>query len=519
MRTPLRLLPAALVLICAAARTAAAQDLTTDDPVLRKIWEEGTTNSQVARLGQVLMDSIGPRLAGTPNMKSARDWVERTYRSWGITARQERYGTWKGWEFGPAHLDLVAPRRQGLVAHLLAWSAGASKPVEGQVVMLPEVATRAEFDRWLPQARGKFVLLSPSEPMCRAKQELDKFALPATVKWADSVRAAGRRAWAPRLAAFEGRSDRALAALDSAGVAGVLTSNWSGGWGATRVFSARTDRAVALDVSCEDYGLLSRLAANGQGPRVRVTAESRELGEVPEFNVIAEFRGTERPDEYVILGAHLDSWHGATGATDNGTGTIMMMEAARLLKAAYPAPKRTILVGHWGAEEQGLIGSGSFAEDHPDIVERMYAGFNQDNGTWHVEEVQAYGFLDGIGHLAQWLSRLPRDLSAPLKLPAPGALTNVGSDHFSFLCRGAPGFRLTSAYDEYRQYTWHTTLDTFDKVVVPELRTNAMTAAMLAYLASEDPDPLTRERALVQPREGGGGSMECRPVSRSFSEE
>ena len=515
MPTRLRLLPAALLLLGAAAHPAAAQNLTTNDPVLRKIWEEGTTNSQVARLGQVLMDSIGPRLAGTPNMKSARDWVEQTYKRWGLTVRQERYGTWKGWEVGPTHLDLIAPRRQGLVAHLLAWSAGTTKPVEGAVVLLPEASTRAEFDRWLPSARGKFVLLSWPETMCRARQELEKFALPNTVKWVDSVRSAGRRAWAPRLAAFEGRWDRALAALDSAGAAGVLTSIWSGGWGATRVFSGRTDRAVALDVSCEDYGLLARLAANGQGPRVRVSVESRELGEVPEFNVVAELRGTERPNEYVILGAHLDSWHGATGATDNGTGTVMMMEAARLLKAAYPSPKRTILIGHWGAEEQGLLGSGSFAEDHPDIVQRMYAGFNQDNGTWHVEEVQAYGFLDGIGHLASWLAKLPRELSGQLKLPAPGELTNVGSDHFSFLCHGAPGFRLTSAYDEYRQYTWHTTLDTYDKLVIPELRTNAMTAAMLAYLASEDPDPLTRERALVPTDQ----RLECRPVKRSFSEE
>ena len=106
-------------------------------------------------------------------------------------------------------------------------------------------------------------------------------------------------------------------------------------------------------------------------PRIRIAAEARELGTVPQFNVIAELKGSEKPDEYVLLGAHLDSWHGATGATDNGTGTIMMLEAMRILKAAYTNPKRTIIVGHWGAEEQGLIGSNAFAEDNPEVIEGM----------------------------------------------------------------------------------------------------------------------------------------------------
>ena len=518
MHRPVLLAAAVALLALSAPAAAPAQDLTVDDPVLRAIWQEGTQRGQVGRLGQVLMDSIGPRLAGTPNMKAARDWLEQTYRGWGVTARQERYGTWKGWAPLAVHADLVAPRTQTLVAHLLAWSAGTPRPVEGAVVPLPVAATRAEFDAWLPTARGKFVLTTPPEPMCRARQELEKFALPETVKWADSVRQSGRRAWAPRLAAFGGDPGDALRALDSAGAAGVLSSNWSGGWGATRVFNGHTRRAVALDLSCEDYGLLARLAANGQGPRLRVAAETRDLGEVPEFNVVAEMRGSEKPDEYVLLGAHLDSWHGATGATDNGTGTVMMLEAARLLKAAYPNPRRTILIGHWGAEEQGLVGSGSFAEDNPEVVERLYASFNQDNGTWRIEEVQAYGFLDGIGHLAQWMARLPRELSGRLTLPAPGAMTNTGSDHSSFLCRGAPGFRLTSEYEEYRQYTWHTTLDTWDKVVQPEVQANAITAAMLAYLASEDPAPMGRDRALPPAGARDGGAFPCFPPARSFRE-
>jgi carboxypeptidase Q len=488
-----------------------AQTFRNDDPVIRKMWDEGMKNSQAGSLAQVLMDSIGPRLAGSPGFDAATDWLVRTYAGWGMTARKERYGTWKGWRPGAVHADMIAPRTQTLNAHLLAWSAGTRRPVEGAVVLL-EAATRAEFDRWIPTAKGKFVLVSPPEMMCRARQELDKNATAETVAWVDSARRATRTDWGRRMTLFRGEgAPNLVATLDSAGVAGILSSNWSGGWGATRVFSAPTRNAVAVDLSCEDYGLLARLAANNQGPRFRVSAESRELGEVPQFNVVAEIKGSEKPNEYVVLGAHLDSWHGATGAMDNGTGTIMMLEAMRILKAAYPNPKRTILIGHWGAEEMGLIGSGAFAEDHPEVLEGMQASFNQDNGTWRIEVVQPYGFMQGAGNLARWLSVVPLDITRHLKLALPGEMENTGSDHSSFLCRGAPGFRLQSAYDEYRQYTWHTTLDTYDKIVLPDLRNNATLAAMLAYAASEDPERVTREQATREDQK-----VECGTVARQW---
>ena len=508
MRSPLFLLG---LLACAGSGTLAAQTFRNEDPVIRRMWDEGMKNSQAAALAQVLMDSIGPRLAGSPGFDAATDWLVKTYGQWGVTARKERYGTWKGWRWGAVHADLIAPRTQTLNAHLLAWSAGTRRPVEGVVVAL-EGTSKAELDRWLPTARGKFVLISPPEIMCRARQELEKNATPETVAWVDTVRRTTRADWGRRMTVFRGDSAPDLiATLDSAGVAGILSSNWSGGWGATRVFSAPTRNAVAVDLSCEDYGLLARLAANNQGPRLRIAAESRELGVVSQFNVIAEIKGSEKPNEYVLLGAHLDSWHGATGAMDNGTGTIMMLEAMRILKAAYPNPKRTILVGHWGAEEQGLIGSGAFAEDHPEVLEGMQASFNQDNGTWRIEVVQPYGFMLGAGNLARWLSQVPLDITKHLRLAVPGEMENTGSDHSSFLCRGAPGFRLQSAYDEYRQYTWHTTLDTYDKVVLPDLKNNATLAAMLAYAASEDPEKVSRQQAVRE-----GQQMQCGTVAREW---
>jgi Zn-dependent M28 family amino/carboxypeptidase len=271
-----------------------------------------------------------------------------------------------------------------------------------------------------------------------------------------------------------------------------------------KVFSAPTRDVPSLDLSCEDYGMIFRMAERGQGPRVRMDIEAEYLGEVPQFNVIAELKGTELPDEYVLLGAHLDSWHAATGATDNATGSVMMMEAMRLLKRAYPNPRRTIIVGLWGPEEMGATGSRAFREDHPEVVEGLQVAFNQDNGTWRIERIEAQGLLYAGQHIARWVSQVPEEISRHITLEFPGGQNNTGSDHVSFLCAGAPSFRLQSAYDEYRQYTWHTNRDTFDKIVFDDLKNNATLAAMLVYAASEDPERVPRERALlpIDPRTG-----------------
>ena len=203
--------------------------------------------------------------------------------------------------------------------------------------------------------------------------------------------------------------------------------------------------------------------------------------------MVGELRGLELPDEYVLLTAHLDSWDGASGATDNGTGSAMMMEAMRILKEVYPRPRRTILVAHWGGEEQGLIGSGAFAEDHPEVVDGLQAAFNQDNGTWRIDYIRMQGFAEAGKSFGSWFGKIPLEITQHIELAIPGEPERGGSDHMSFICRGTAGFRLQSHYPDYRQYTWHTDIDTFDKIVFDDLRNNATLAAMLAYLASEDP--------------------------------
>ena len=496
------------------APLAAAQHFPTDDPVIRGIWAEGMERSQTEPLAHHLIDVIGPRLAGSPGLAQAQDWLLETYEAWGVPARREQYGTWNGWQPGALHVEMTAPRVQPLVAELMAWSPATDGPVEGPVVRLPANLTPETADAWLATLDGAFVLTDPPEPMCRAAQELEANARPETVARLDSLRSAVREDWGQRRQAL-GRDG--LQRLEDAGIAGTIGSRWSGGWGVNKVFSTSNERAVALDVSCEDYGLLARLAASGHTPTIRVNAEAEDLGVVPQFNVIAEMRGTELPDEYVLLSAHLDSWHAATGATDNGTGTITMLEAMRILRATYPNPRRTILVGHWGAEEMGLIGSGTFREDHPEVVAGLQVGFNQDNGTWRFERIEGQGFLDTAEHLPKWMAAVPTDIQAQVTVEVPGEQNNRGSDHTSFVCAEAPVLRLQSPYDEYRQYTWHTNLDTYDKIVFDDLKQNATLAAMLVYQASEDPERMTRETANLplDPRTGEPRTFgPCRPPAR-----
>mgnify|MGYP002780679666 FL=1 len=501
------------------AAPLAAQTFPTADPVLQRIWEEGTKNSQLKPLAQALLDSVGPRLTGSPGQAAADQWALAQYRAWGIPARAERYGTWAGWRRGVTHVDLLQPRVRSLEATMLPWSPGTQGPVSAPVVALPAAAGPQEFAAWLPQVQGKFVAISLPQPTCRPEENWKQYASPASYQRMQDERRAAQQAWEARVAAT-GVSPRDLPQrLEQAGAAGVLVNNWAGGWGVEKLHpSARTQRVPTIDVSCEDYGLLVRLAEQGQGPVLRVHAEAEALGEVPVHNVVAELRGRERPNEYVVLSAHFDSWDGASGATDNGTGTVTMMEAMRILRRVYPNPKRTILVGHWGGEEQGLNGSRAFAADHPEVVRGLQAVFNQDNGTGRIRHIGMQGLTHAGSFFARWFAQLPRELTDSVSFDIPGAPSSGSSDHASFVCAGAPSFFLLSLDWGYGVYTWHTNRDTYDKVVFDDVQRNALLIASLAYLASEDPQTMPRERRTVLPtdaRTGQAAWPTCQPPARS----
>lgn len=490
-----------------------APSFPTNDPVIRRIWELGMEQSHVERIAQTLLDSVGPRLTASPGIDAAHDWTVKMYASWGIPARNERYGTYLGWRRGITHVDLIRPRVRTLEATMLAWSAGTNGAVEGDVVAFPDFNAPADFDAWLPQVRGKFVAVVLPEISCRPQAQWEEFALPESIARLEQQRQEAQR----RFTAWRGTGQTAISAgqiaqrIEEAGALGIFQFNWERETGINNISRAALRRIPTIDLSCEDYGLVYRLARNGQGPRVRVEAQAEYLGQVPVFNTIAEMKGTQLPNEYVMLSAHFDSWDSASGATDNGTGTTVMMEAMRILKQAYPNPKRTIVAGHWGGEEQGLNGSRAFAHDHPEIVQGLQALFNQDNGTGRVVNIGMQGLTGAGAFFGKWMAVIPENITRNIDLGIPGRPGSGGSDYASFICYGAPAFGLSSLSWDYSTYTHHTNRDTFDKVVVDEVKNNATLTAMLVYLASEEAERIPRDR-----RDLGNASWpQCRDGART----
>jgi carboxypeptidase Q len=581
---------ATLVAVIAAPALSAQRQTTfpTNDPTLQRIWRLGMDSSHTQQLSQVLFDSIGPRLTASPGHRAAADWVVKTYNSWGIDAKREDYGTWRGWRRGASHIDLVSPRTRSLEGTMLAWSPGTrGAPVTAQAIVLPKFKDSTEFVKWLPQARGKIVLLSPAWPTCRPSEDWYRWSTPEAMAHMDTLVAEMQQDWSV-MTGPDGRPDStklyrgtgyslALGTgtlgmrLEKAGVAGMISSRTklsgfpnplipagaggaggrggrgggggpgsmrggggpgatmrpgrgdtpegTGGWGVIEVFETYNTKAPAVTLTCEDYGLVYRLAENKQKPMVRLDLDASLLGEQPTFNVIGQIKGTEKPNEYVMLSAHFDSWDGASGATDNGTGTMMAMEAMRILKLAYPHPKRTIMVGHWASEEQGLNGSTAFTQDHPEVLKGLQALYNQDNGTGRVQSIGASG-LTAIGpHLKSWYEKLPSfftDSMSPNVVSwsftdaAPG--NPGGTDGAVFTCLGTPSFGMGAVQWNYGSYTWHTNRDSYDKIVFDDLKHNATLAAMMAYLSSEDPQFIARDKSPgTWPASCGNAPRKTRP--------
>lgn len=481
--------------------TQAQTQKQTVDAIMKETYE----NSQLEKLAFQLVDGIGPRLVGSPKMQQAHDWAVNTFKSWGIDARNEKWGEWKSWERGTSSIEMVYPYVKSLEGMQLAFSPSTgAKGVTGEVIMMPVFKTKEEFEKFLPKTKGKLVMVSQYQPSGRPDYNWKEFATEESYERYKKESEKRNAEWNKSLETI-GYSWRTIGKpFENAGAKGLIWSNWSRGFGVNKIFFAGTSKIPVVDVSLEDYGQLYRMLENGITPRLKLTTNSKDHGMAPTFNTVAEIRGTEKPDEYIILSAHIDSWDGGTGATDNATGTITMMEVARILKKLYPNPKRTILVGLWGSEEQGLNGSRAFVSAHPEKMKGIQAVFNQDNGTGRIQNVSGQGFLHAYDYLGRWFAAAPSQLTREIKFTFPGYPGGGGSDHASFVAAGAPAFMLGSLNWAYGNYTWHTQRDTYDKIVFDEVKNNVALIAILTYMASEDPQKSSSERINlpVNPRTG-----------------
>lgn len=484
------------------------------DPVIENIIKEAEENSQLRYLGHELLDGIGPRLVGSPQMQKAHDWAVAQFEEWGIEGKNEQWGEWRGWERGITHIDMVEPWVRSLSGTQLAWSPPSPEGgATGEVIVIPRLEEGQSFEDWLPNVKGKYVMISTPEVSGRPDYNWEEWATEESFSKMKEERGEMQADWEMRISQT-GHGRRELpGVLEEAGALGVITSYWSKGFGANKIFSAYTKKVPTIDLSLEDYGLLFRLAESGKKPKIHLNAQSRETGVQPTFNTFGEIRGTEKPEEYVMLSAHFDSWDGATGATDNGTGVITMMEVMRILKEVYPNPKRTILVGLWGSEEQGLNGSRAFVEDHPETLDKIQVLFNQDNGTGRIARLSGQGFVDSYEYLGRWMAEVPREITREIETTFPGNPGGGGSDYASFVAAGVPAFSLSSLSWSYFNYTWHTNLDTYDKIVFEEVKNNAIMTAILVYMACEEPELVSRRQRV--PINQRSGQPSFWPVPRS----
>ena len=536
MRKPLVFVLA--IALGAAFVTVQAQERIEQEMVW-KIRAEGTDNSRILQTLHTLTDVYGPRLTGSPNVKAAGEWVIQQMHAWGLT--NGKLEPWdfarSGWTNDRLVAHIVSPVKDALVAEALAWTPGTKGAVRAGAVqlVLPQRPTKESLAEFLetmkPTLIGRMVLVGMPQ------QVLVSFS-PAALRRDDSdvlnqlnappPQAQPQNAPAPQTPPqtppqqnqaqpnsqpqplTNGQIQEQLNQflLDS----GVLVRINDAGrdHGQIRAFNNPAyDAAKApptVVMRNEDYGRIWRLLNDGRAVELEFDIVNTTYPEGrTSYNVTAELRGTDKADEVVMLGGHLDSWHAATGATDNGIGCSVMMEAVRILSAVGAKPRRTIRLALWTGEEQGLLGSQAYVKEHFGTAEEpkpefaKFAGYiNMDTGTGRARGLNAFGPPE--------TGTVLREAVASLKdLGVLGAITTRsrqrgGTDSTSFNEAGLPGINVLQDPIEYQSYTWHTNLDTYERIVEDDVKKAAIVIASTVYHLAMRDEPLPRFKSDEMPR-------------------
>ena len=466
-----------------AAQTVAQRDVgvPANEALVARMIEEGTKRSHVEQDLGYLLDVIGPRLSGSPEMRRANEWTQQKFKEYGMDrADLESWSFGLGWTRGPMSVRMVAPQNRALFAVSYAWAPGTKGPVTGDVVYL-DARTTEEFNRrFAGKLKGTWVMIGPSTPLRNSDA-------PGVI--ADSVRVDSmHRAQAIHnddeahyrqvRGALLIREQIAGAILGSEKEFNLLTM--SGSPGAIVPYPM-------MIIGNDDYSQMERLAKRGEPTRLAVDIQNAfTSAPIDQYNTVAEIRGSEKPDEVVILGAHLDSWDLSTGGTDNGTGAIAVLEAARILKASGVKPKRTIRFVLFSGEEEGLLGSQAYTEDHEKELPKVQAILVLDNGTGKITGMALQGRED---LRSMWKSMLQPATELGSLVVRSGRKT--GTDHLAFEPYGVPSFnydQLTRGYN----HTHHSQVDDFDHTVPSDIAQAATIMAINAWQFADMRELLTR---------------------------
>lgn len=479
------------------AQVAAPASEDVDFEVLQRIMEEGLERSQLAELAGHLTDVIGPRLTGSPGMARANAWAAEKFNEWGLSnVTIEPWGEFgRGWEVVSYKGRILTPFIQPLNALPVAWTGSTEGTITASVRVI-QIESVEDLEAYRGTLAGAIVLtrdpvdVEPEYEVEPHRRALDDLLAPES---ADSGRPQRDAAEMQRLRE-EWRKRRALAAaVDSAlraeGVAATLIPSsrqygiLRGGGKSAGRDGSRPDPKPELVVSIEQYNEIFRNVERGIDVQIELDVQTRFFDEdLQEYNALGDIAGSDLSDELVMIGAHLDSWHYGTGATDNAAGSVVMMEAMRILSAIGAQPRRTIRIGLWSGEEQGLLGSRAWVANHEELHPKISAYLNLDNGTGRIRGMRTQSNEAAAPVFEQILW--------PFKDMGVVVVQNVnagGTDHLAFDAAGIPGFNYLQDPIEYGTRTHHTRADTFERLVIEDLQQAAVVVAWTAYhLAMRD---------------------------------
>lgn len=493
-----------LLLSVAITTFLASASFAQDASIQQKIKDEGMSHSKVMETAFYLTDVYGPRLSNSPGLARAQAWAAQQMKTYGLqNVKIEPWGKFgKGWEVEKYYAAMTTPYYHNLIASPKAWTPGTNGPVKSEIVLI-KVDSLSDLDQYKGKLKGKIVLNETSNVLETSfKSDGSRYTdeeLEAMTKPLET--GAGR---APRDASFMERyrkmrevRDQTSAFLKEEGVALILTyARGTHGTFFTSNGASYAEDAPAvlpeLEMGSEDFLRLQRLLKAGIKVAFEADIKTKFFDkDLTGYNVVGEIVGADPKlkDEVIMIGGHLDSWHAATGATDNAAGCAVMMEAMRILKASGAKPSRTVRVALWSSEEQGLYGSRNYVLNHfgdPKTMvlkpeqKKLVAYYNLDNGTGKIRGVYLQGNEAAGPIFSEWLKPF-HDLGATTVT----VRNTGGTDHQSFDAIGIPGFQFIQDGMEYGTRTHHSNEDTYDRLSEADLKQAATIVATFVYNTSE----------------------------------
>jgi carboxypeptidase Q len=501
-----RAVAAVLLFLFAVPIAAQMQQERVDLDAIYRIKEEGLNRSQVMDTVSYLTDVYGARLTGSPQIKAAADWTRKKLIQWElVNVNLEPWGPFgRGWSNERLSAEVLSPTPFPIIAYPKAWTPGTSGPVAGDVV-IAVINNEQEFAKFRGQLRGKYVMMTtmrdvPALFQAPGRRYTDEELLTMSNQPVQPPRGGGQRGGGGAAPNFNQArlkfflEEGVAATIEPApGTGGTLFVQSGGG----RNLSDPPVPAQVL-MAVEHYGRIWRMLQKNVPVRLEMNIQNKfHDEELNAFNIVAEIPGTDKADELVMLGAHFDSWHTGTGATDNAAGSAVMMEAMRILKATGLKMRRTVRIALWTGEEQGLLGSRAYVTQHfadrqnmnlkPDHS-KFSTYFNVDNGTGAIRGV----FLQGNEAISPvfraWMEPFRNLGMTTLSIRNTG-----GTDHQSFDAVGLPGFQFIQDPVEYDSRTHHSNMDVYERIQAADMMKNAVIVASFAYHAANREERLPRK--------------------------